>query len=171
MVIISWKNHTPRRVTTTPRTAEDTMCVMGEVTFILKNPAMQMRKPNKPCEIQSSWVVVNWSYVLGSLTVIRVPQRNVDHPTSSSNNNFLTSGPSPTRKIKGIMTIALRRFVYHARWRVLPPTTSRLCLIITADDAVVTEDKRPNMMPMELEMRDGEASEWLDGTGVAGEVL
>jgi hypothetical protein len=48
VVIISWKNHTPRRVTTTPRTAEETICVMGEVTFMLKNPAMQMRKPKRP---------------------------------------------------------------------------------------------------------------------------
>ena len=45
----SWKNHTPKTVTTTPRTADDTMCVMGDVTLMLMNPAMQIRNPNNPC--------------------------------------------------------------------------------------------------------------------------
>ena len=40
--------------------------------------------------------------------------------------------------------------LYHAKCKVLPPTSSRLCLMITANDAVMMVDKRPNMMTREL---------------------
>ena len=45
----SWKSHTPRSDAATPRTAEETMCVIGEVTLIESRLAMLMRKPNTPC--------------------------------------------------------------------------------------------------------------------------
>ena len=37
-----------------------------------------------------------------------------------------------------------------ATLKVLLPTSSRLCLMVTADDAVVMIDRSPNMMPREL---------------------
>ena len=36
----------------TPRTAEEIMCVVGEVTWIEMKPAMQMRKPKTPCAVR-----------------------------------------------------------------------------------------------------------------------
>jgi len=48
VVMISRNNHTPRREAATPRTAEEIMCVIGEVTLIERRLAMLMRKPNKP---------------------------------------------------------------------------------------------------------------------------
>ncbi len=47
-VTMSWKSHTPRRDAATPRTAEETICVMGEVTLIDIKLARLMRKPNAP---------------------------------------------------------------------------------------------------------------------------
>jgi len=38
----------PRREAATPRTAEETICVMGEVTLIDKREAMDIRKPRMP---------------------------------------------------------------------------------------------------------------------------
>jgi len=46
--MMSWNNHIPRREAATPRTAEEIMCVIGEVTLIERRLAMLMRKPNKP---------------------------------------------------------------------------------------------------------------------------
>jgi hypothetical protein len=48
VVMISWNNHMPRREAATPRTAEETICVMGEVTLIDKREAMDIRKPRMP---------------------------------------------------------------------------------------------------------------------------
>lgn len=130
-VITSLKNHTPKRVTTTPLTADETICVMGDVTLMLKKPAMQMRKPNRPVTI--------------------VPHKKVFHPFSSTNNNECTAGPSPTRNTRGNNTIVLNKLLYHANAIVLPPTKSNECLMITAEEAVVNEERRPKMMPRELE--------------------
>ena len=44
----SEKTHTPRKEAATPRTADDTMCVMGEVTLMDKRLAIHMRKPIIP---------------------------------------------------------------------------------------------------------------------------
>ena len=43
------KSQTPRKEAATPRTAEDTMCVIGEVTLMESREARDMRKPNVPC--------------------------------------------------------------------------------------------------------------------------
>lgn len=50
LVTMSPKNQTPRKDAAPPRTAEDTICVMGEVTLMESRDAMPMRKPNVPCE-------------------------------------------------------------------------------------------------------------------------
>jgi len=67
-VMISWKRAFPRREAATPRTAEETMCVIGEVTLMERRLAMLMRKPKTP--------------------VIREPQMKVvktlDSPSSSN---------------------------------------------------------------------------------------
>jgi hypothetical protein len=46
--MMSWKNQWPRNVDATPRTAEEIMCVMGDVTLIERRPAMLMRNPSAP---------------------------------------------------------------------------------------------------------------------------
>lgn len=48
VVMISWNNHIPRSEAATPRTAEETICVMGEVTLIESKLAMFIRKPRRP---------------------------------------------------------------------------------------------------------------------------
>jgi hypothetical protein len=50
---MSWKSHIPRRDAATPRTAEETMCVMGEVTLIERRLAMLIRNPSTP------WLWIN----------------------------------------------------------------------------------------------------------------
>lgn len=49
VVMMSWKSHMPRRDAATPRTADETMCVIGEVTLMESRLAMLMRKPKTPC--------------------------------------------------------------------------------------------------------------------------
>ena len=43
---------TDKSVWTTPRAADETMCVTGEVTLMERKPAIQMRKPMTPCKCQ-----------------------------------------------------------------------------------------------------------------------
>ena len=45
---MSPKRYTPSAVCRTDRTAEENMCVTGEVTLMDSRPAMQMRKPTMP---------------------------------------------------------------------------------------------------------------------------
>jgi hypothetical protein len=47
-VMRSPKNQTLSSVCTTPRAADDTICVTGDVTLMERKPAMQMRKPTTP---------------------------------------------------------------------------------------------------------------------------
>jgi len=48
VVMISWKSHIPRSEAATPRTADETMCVIGEVTLIESKLAMLIMKPRIP---------------------------------------------------------------------------------------------------------------------------
>lgn len=48
VVIMSWNNHIPKNDAATPRTAEEIMCVMGDVTLIESRLAILMRKPKIP---------------------------------------------------------------------------------------------------------------------------
>ena len=47
-MITSLKSHTPNIEAATPRTADETMWVMGEVTLIDNKLAMLIKKPNMP---------------------------------------------------------------------------------------------------------------------------
>ena len=49
-VIMSWKSQTPRKEAATPLTAEETMCVIGDVTLTESRIAIPKRKPNAPYE-------------------------------------------------------------------------------------------------------------------------
>lgn len=46
--MMSPNNHIPNREAATPLTAEDTMCVMGEVTLMDKRLARLIIKPSAP---------------------------------------------------------------------------------------------------------------------------
>lgn len=48
VVIISWNSHIPSRDAATPRTAEETMCVIGEVTLMESRLAIFIRNPRRP---------------------------------------------------------------------------------------------------------------------------
>lgn len=48
VVMTSWNNHIPKSEAATPRTAEETICVIGEVTLIDKRLAILMRNPSAP---------------------------------------------------------------------------------------------------------------------------
>ena len=48
VVIVSRNNFIANRDPTTPRTADDIMCVMGEVTLIESKLAMLIKKPMTP---------------------------------------------------------------------------------------------------------------------------
>jgi electron transfer flavoprotein alpha subunit len=60
----------------------------------------------------------------------------------------ITSGPSPTTRIKGASTTALRRLLYHARSTAELPTTGRQDLMTTARRAVVKLERTPKNTPM-----------------------
>lgn len=48
VLMISWNSQTPSIDAATPRTAEDTICVIGEVTLMDSKLAMLIKKPNMP---------------------------------------------------------------------------------------------------------------------------
>ncbi len=47
--MMSPKHHLPSIEAATPRTAEEIMCVMGDVTLMDKRLAMDIRNPKQPC--------------------------------------------------------------------------------------------------------------------------
>lgn len=150
---MSLKSHTPRRDAATPRTADETMCVIGDVTLIDIRLARLMRKPNAPCsEVVSEWNVPMHHH---ELTVMMEPMTNVESvlicPGAFSlgpKRSVMIPGSSPTRIRAGARTTALRRFVYQDKWRALPCTTSKLFLITTEWRAVIIELTTPNPTPI-----------------------
>lgn len=48
VVIMSWNSHIPKSDAATPRTAEEIIWVIGEVTLIDRRLAMLIRKPRTP---------------------------------------------------------------------------------------------------------------------------
>ena len=50
VLMMSWKSQTPSIDAATPRTADETMCVIGEVTLMESRLAMLIRKPKTPCK-------------------------------------------------------------------------------------------------------------------------
>jgi hypothetical protein len=70
-----------------------------------------------------------------------------DAAGAGAKRSFMTSGPSPARKMTGARVNMARRLEYHANARALPPTTSRLFLITTEWTAVIIEDATPKPIP------------------------
>ena len=138
----------------TPRTAEETMCVIGDVTLMESRLAMLIKNPMTPCGVNS--LSANIPSAGWVPTVITEPQTNVCSSESSSEGGAISSDPkmrrmmagtSPARTIRGIMATALNKFVYQERCMALPWTTSRLFLITTECTAVIAELETPNAMP------------------------
>lgn len=50
----SLNTHTPRKEAATPRTADETMCVIGEVTLMERRLAILIKKPSTPCFMLST---------------------------------------------------------------------------------------------------------------------
>jgi len=134
VVITSLNNHTASIEPATPRTADETMWVMGEVTLIDNKLAMLIKKPKIP--------------------VIAEPQRKVlkgEIPVDKgldSVRRAVIAGISPARMITGTRAMALYRLVYHDKWRALPFTTSKLRFITTEWIAVIIELRIPKVTPI-----------------------
>lgn len=144
----------PNNDAATPRTAEETMCVIGDVTLIESRLARLIKNPITPCYVHS--LSANPHKTDRILTVMADPQTNVCSSESSPGAVTMSYGPkkrlviagtSPTRTIRGIKSIALSKFVYQERCMALPLTTSRLFLITTECTAVMAELAMPNAMP------------------------
>ena len=101
---------------TTPRTAEETMWVMGEVTLIDNKLARLIKKPKTPWSVVTQWPKITFHR---RHTVIAEPQRKVlkgdiavvEGPVSEKRE--VIAGTSPAMMITGIKAMALYRFVYH----------------------------------------------------------
>jgi hypothetical protein len=52
-VRMSWNNHIPSKDAATPRTAEEIICVTGEVTLIERRLEMLIRNPNTPLSMEA----------------------------------------------------------------------------------------------------------------------
>lgn len=102
-------------------------------------------------------------------TVIAAPYKN--RYLSSSNgpkSKSHTASDSPTSHISGSSTTVLSRLEYQAKATVLPSTTdvARLRLMMIADDAVVREDRRPNIIPSAFNVEGAVGSERVADDGV-----
>jgi hypothetical protein len=135
VVMISENSHIARRDDATPRTAEDTIWVIGDVTLIDNRLAILIRNPTTPWQ---SLVRPKFPFLCySSLTVIKDPQKNLfkgvipSCKTAGTKKSDIIAGSSPANTIMGRRMMALYKFVYHDRWRVLPLTTSKLRLITT----------------------------------------
>lgn len=128
----------PKSEAATPRTADETMWVIGEVTLIERRLAMLMRKPVAP--YQQYFVSSKMQNITDRLTVIIEPQMKVIkglmtfsgcESSSRVKKSLNIAGVSPTNTMTGINTIALKRLLYHDSKRALPFTILRLFLITT----------------------------------------
>jgi len=99
LLMRSPNSHTPKKDAATPRTAEDTICVIGDVTFMDNKLAMLIKNPTTPA------IADPHKKVLKGLS-----------PTSErtgSKNNEMIDGSSPERTMTGTRRTALYKFVYH----------------------------------------------------------
>jgi len=134
LVIISLKTHTPSKDAATPRTADDTMCVTGEVTLMERRDEIHIKKPRVP--------------------VSKEPHINVTkgelEPCCSPNKRCKTPGASPTSTMIGNNNTALPRFEYHPNKMALPstPGTVRERLITTECTEVSSELRTPHQTPL-----------------------
>lgn len=153
VVMMSWKSQTPMMVWITPLIADEIIWVTGEVTLIDRNPAIQMRKPNNPCETNASRgeLALSSSSLASTkheLTVIAPPQMNLPRATPDSSLHMAAMlGPSPTITLNGSITIAESRLEYQARSMADPSTMGRLFLMMMAWQAVVREERIPKKIP------------------------
>jgi hypothetical protein len=152
--IMSPKYHIPNRDAATPLTADDTMCVIGEVILMDRRLARLIIKPMAPCHDAS--VSNHTNHPRWTHTVIKDPQMNVCSSLSSPStemtsvcpkNNSIIAGTSPANMMSGIIPIALNRLVYHDKFMALPLTTSRLFLMTTLWTAVIAELATPKPTP------------------------
>jgi len=133
VVITSPKSHTPNIEPATPRTADETIWVIGEVTLIDNKLAMLIKKPKIPVIAEPQMKVFR-----GEIPVDTGP---------GSVRRAVIAGTSPETMMTGTRTPALYRFVYHDKCRALPFTTSKLRLITTEWIAVITELRTPKVTP------------------------
>jgi len=136
VLTISWKIHAPRNVAATPRTADEIMCVMGEVTLIERRLAMLIVNPRMPVKAVPQRNFLSVLIDPGSLTNSSTPK-----------NNFKTSGPSPARMTTGTIKIEHIAFWYQERSSALPLTIFKLRLMTTECKAVMTELATPKQTP------------------------
>lgn len=143
---MSWKNQTPSTDPNTPRTADEIMCVIGEVILMERRLAMPMRKPMTPCaSLESS---TSYPRIYGR-TVIAEPQMNVENTSGVLTvNSLTTSGHSPAKKTTKINMPELSRFVYQLRSRALPPRNAIAFLMTTACTAVTALLATPKKTPV-----------------------
>jgi hypothetical protein len=143
-VKMSWNNHMPSKEAATPRTAEEIICVTGEVTLIERRLAMLIMNPSTPWPMEAH---LSTQYkILGKApTVIIDPQKNVLSALVAEAvcigslcmrsllplSNLMSGGSSPTNTERGRSTNALRRFAYQDNANALPLTMLRLFLITT----------------------------------------
>ena len=130
VVTISPNNQTPNRLCATPRTAEETMWVIGEVTLMESKEAMDMRKPSVPVMKDPT------QKALASLVL---------NPLARSST---TSLPSPTKRTTGMRRKELTGSMYQDKTMALPftPWTSRDFLMTTEWGAVTREERAPQTM-------------------------
>ena len=114
--MMSWKIQTPRKDAATPRTADETMCVIGEVTLMESKEARLIRKPKVPCAVKVlvQSILTEYSRIR---TVMREPQINVRSCLESPYRSDITPGSSPHITTTTLSTAALNRFVYQLRSR------------------------------------------------------
>ena len=74
---MSPKIHIPSKDAATPRIADEIICVIGEVTLILRTLAMLMRKPSTPCASRHSAHQPSDLETLARLTVMADPHKKV----------------------------------------------------------------------------------------------
>ncbi len=149
---MSSKNQTPSTDAATPRTAEDTICVIGDVTLMDSRLAMLIKKPRTPYSKHGLRFQITWTERIRTVTAdphmkavkgLISPSSTIGLLKSSS----CTPGPSPVKSNRGSRMRALTKLVYQERWRALPLTTSKLLLITTECMAVIMELATPKEIP------------------------
>lgn len=136
-VMTSWNSHIPSIEAATPRTADETMCVIGDVTLMDNKLAILIRKPRTP--------VINDPHIK---VCKGVSSPSAGMTVAGVNSNSVTDGSSPIITIIGANTTMLSRFVYHERCNALPLTTSKLFLMTTECKAVIAELATPKETPI-----------------------
>ena len=147
IVNMSPKIATPRADAATPRIADETMCVIGDVTFIERTLAIESRKPTLP-----------WANIVffrqsppkveqTALTVATEPMTNVQNPSARPERRSSTAGPSPRTMMNGTSSTELSRLEYQLMDSALPSTTLKPRFITAACSALSRELEAPKKTP------------------------